>query len=1141
MSRTAIHAACHLCAASLALAEVSVRQDAAAFVLGNQYLERRVEMRPYLRTVCLTNRLSGHRFDVTGGEFLVTLDDDKLRLSASDFRMVGKPKIVGESARQKAVVCALRCAAHKVEVDVRYELGGDDFYTRKRLTIRAGERLVNSVEVERVHLRLDGKLVPVQRFDQKAMPFRMQPWDIRAGRPLYAASELFMGLEYPAGHNVIDDQGVVCLRHYPGRKGPIETRPAVLGVAPNAPCNRVNDWFLRYIDRIRARPVKRSVQWVAYFNVGTSDELCREKMEHAKQTFADRGVHLDCVLMDSGWTHPQSIMGISPKRPNRLAFIKQLAKEKLDAELGLHVITSGVKPMVDKDWLAEQGYDLIRHESRRSGAYCFGDPRVRDEFGKNLVQYVKDYGIAAYKFDWGYFACDRPDHRGHLLGLNYGIEANTDNFIRVLEALRRAKPDIFLFNTGWYSPWWLQWYDAVFSAGADYNFHLRCCPTFSTCSALCTWRDAVVRGNLVQWSPYFPLSSLMHVSPINHWWHAWNARYKERLDRFTDYVIMSYLRGSQMTEVYLNIAALTDQHRDALASVMNWAAANDEVLLAGTRFIGGDPLAGDVYGYAHFAPDGRGLVAVRNPHVEPADFDLALDESSGTPTDAKGLSAKVIYPYHFAFPQRLASGAALSLRLQGHQTLVLKMRPAAQRADTVRLKGNAPPPVVVSDVRADVEGETVVLTFSAAVSDRTTASAIVWADRPGLEASGSMNEEVVSVEAPHVQLEDSKGAARTYDDRIYSQRADYGVSARGEWSMFRIPLARGPNRVCFRVWCPDLSRIPVRLGKKPSGAVARRPVDLHVAGLVQTATQLSGGHLGAESLLALPDTWARQRRDTVHVLPRKAFTLRSDRRARWYEVGIGAKLFLDDDAEVLRLPSQLMGKPALAVSSAGKRRDSRLSLLFDRPTRVVVAFARPDAPARHLPPQPGWTRCCVGQFEASDPALSADLHFRDFPKGKADAFVGRQGAYAVVALLPKPTDLAPPATVEASSVFPGGHEPELATDGSLRTEWWSANGLPQWLLLDLGKPTWLSRIDVTFYHRDRRYYQYVVETSDDKTQWTRAVDASQNKALATTAGVTHGFARRQARYIRITVCGTSETAAHITEVALFDDPLHHPK
>ena len=142
-------------------------------------------------------------------------------------------------------------------------------------------------------------------------------------------------------------------------------------------------------------------------------------------------------------------------------------------------------------------------------------------------------------------------------------------------------------------------------------------------------------------------------------------------------------------------------------------------------------------------------------------------------------------------------------------------------------------------------------------------------------------------------------------------------------------------------------------------------------------------------------------------------------------------------------------------------------------------------------------------------------------------------------MLPKPTDLASSATLEASSVFPGGHEPELAIDGNLKTDWWSANGLPQWLLLDLGKPTWLSRIDLTFYHRDERHYQYVVETSSDKTQWTGAVDASQNQALATAAGAAHGFSRRPARYVRITVCGTSESAAHITEVALFDDPLLH--
>ena len=155
----------------------------------------------------------------------------------------------------------------------------------------------------------------------------------------------------------------ISLRQYPGRKGKTTTSPAVIGFCPDRPRERLLDYFEQYVEDNRAQPLRRSVQWVEYFNVWMDDEACREKIDVAKQVFRDRGAPLDVVMMDSGWTDPKSIMGINNARPNRLALIKKLVEQKLDAELGLHVITSGVKRMVDKEYLAQQGYDMIYHNS----------------------------------------------------------------------------------------------------------------------------------------------------------------------------------------------------------------------------------------------------------------------------------------------------------------------------------------------------------------------------------------------------------------------------------------------------------------------------------------------------------------------------------------------------------------------------------------------------------------------------------------------------------------------------------------------------------------------------------------------------------------------------------------------------------
>jgi hypothetical protein len=246
---------------------------------------------------------------------------------------------------------------------------------------------------------------------------------------------------------------------------------------------------------------------------------------------------------------------------------------------------------------------------------------------------------------------------------------------------------------------------------------------------------------------------------------------------------------------------------------------------------------------------------------------------------------------------------------------------------------------------------------------------------------------------------------------------------------------------------------------------------------------------------------------------------------------------VDQDARIQQLPGPLEGCPALAIRKEAAAADSRLSLLLEEPVRMVAAFGKPDAGPGYLPPPPGWSRCFEGGFAASEAAFGSDLYYRDLGQGKANLFVGRQGAYAVVAILPPPTNWAASAQLEATSTFDAVHLPRLAIDGNVNTEWWSQNGLPHSLTLDLGQPVWVNRVDVTFYHLDKRYYQYVVDTSPDGQTWVPAVDASQNKAPATAEGVTHGLERRQARFLRITVCGGSEAAAHIAEVGVFDDPL----
>ena len=652
-------------------AAAQVRKDGSRWILANASVQRVIETQPFLHTVSVTNLTAGRarRHAIQSRGFVLALDDGKLRLTAVDFQAEAAQS--ASDADGVRLTVRLRCPKQGMAVTVVYRLGHDAFYLRKHLEIDAAEHLVRWVDVESFRWDIE----KLHRFDLDPIPFPMTPWNIPVGRPIFAGSEVFLGVEHPASLNTFDHERWISLRQHPGRKGKLATAAAVIGVCPDRPRERLRDWFEQYIDRNRARPVKRSLQWIAYFDAGMDDEACRRKIAVAESVFRRRGVPLDIVLMDSGWTDPRSIMKINPARPDRIALMSSLVRERLGAKLGLHVITSGVKPMVDKDYLAAQGYDMIYHKNRREGAYCFADPRVLAEFRDNLLRLVRQYGIAAYKFDWGHFECGALGHRGHLPGKEYGFEAGATNFIRAQQAFRQANPEIFLFNTGWFSPWWLRTYDAVFAAGADYNFGLSGPPSFTTASLLCSWRDATIRGNVARWSPFFPINSLMTVDPINYWWHEWEDRAESPLRPFADYFLTACLRGTQMIEVYNNISAWSEAHADAAAAILKWMKAHDDVLLASTRYFGGDPLASEPYGYAHFARNNRGILVIRNPSLQSRTIRIPFDESIGMWPGDNRCVLRIVYPFTFVMPQAVGYGSTHEQKLAGHEVLVFEVWP----------------------------------------------------------------------------------------------------------------------------------------------------------------------------------------------------------------------------------------------------------------------------------------------------------------------------------------------------------------------------------------------------------------------------------------------------------------------------------
>ena len=127
----------------------------------------------------------------------------------------------------------------------------------------------------------------------------------------------------------------------------------------------------------------------------------------------------------------------------------------------------------------------------------------------------------------------------------------------------------------------------------------------------------------------------------------------------------------------------------------------------------------------------------------------------------------------------------------------------------------------------------------------------------------------------------------------------------------------------------------------------------------------------------------------------------------------------------------------------------------------------------------------------------------------------------------------PTAAIPAAEFKPGN----LALDGFAdKDNHWSLNPSPAWLAVDLAIPTRIAQIHLYTWWGDERSYQYVIDLSEDGTQWQRVVDASANTAKTTDQGYRHTFAPTLARYIRVTMLkNTANSAIHICELRAYPE------
>jgi hypothetical protein len=477
------------------------------------------------------------------------------------------------------------------------------------------------------------------------------------GSPI-VSGEIFLGFEHPLSLSRVDGSHVLASlpRTLPVRSGSPVTYSSVIGVTRQGQLRRD---FLRYVERERAHPYRTFLHYNSWYDLGyfsKYDEAgALDRINAFGQQLHDRrGVTLDSFLFDDGWDDPASLWHFHSGFPNGFVPLKAAAAKY------------GAAPGV---WLSPWGgYGKPKEERLQHGreagfetnarGFALSGPRYFERFLDTCLRLIKEGGVNQFKIDG----------TGNVNSAIPGSRFDSDfaAAIALIAELRAAKPDLYVnLTTGTYpSPFWLQVADSIWRGGQDHSF--AGVGTFR--QQWITYRDADTYKGIVKKGPLFPLNSLMLHGLIY-------ARSAKNLDTdpgndFASEVHDYFGTGTQLQEMYITPSLLTPANWDVLAQAAKWSRENASTLVD-THWVGGDPAALQVYGWAAWSP-ARGILTLRNPSDKPQSIAIDVQEAFELPSGAPQ-RYRMRSPFDTTVsPVELRAGEPHTFDLQPFQVLTLQ-------------------------------------------------------------------------------------------------------------------------------------------------------------------------------------------------------------------------------------------------------------------------------------------------------------------------------------------------------------------------------------------------------------------------------------------------------------------------------------
>jgi hypothetical protein len=568
-----------------------------------------------LRMVGLEDRVNGVVIPPVDELFVLHFKDGS-ELKASSCAILTGPRVERTVAFLGASKFSDRVGATVVSVELR------DASSGSRIVWRAIAS--DGAHYLRQEVTISAERAPLAVRDVQLLGWRKlvdaEPVGLCDGSPI-VAGRIFAALEHPyAQTDAIYDRASAT---FPSKVDIQPGVPLVLtSVIGASRTGQLRRDFLAYVERERAHPYRTFLHYNSWYDIGYftryDQQECLSRIhEYGETLYRKRGVVLRSFLFDDGWDDPNNLWAFNKGFPDGFAPLKSAAA------------MYGAAPGA---WLSPWGgYGDPRHEriaAAKAAGYEVDDdglalsgPKYYELFHSVVMNFIERGGVNQFKVDGtGSSATVYP-------GSHFGN--NFEAAIRLIEDMRNAEPDIYVnLTTGTYpSPFWLRYCDSIWRGGEDHDF----AGVGSHRQRWITYRDADTYAGIVTQGPLYPLNSLMLHGMI-YAQHAFNL-HDDPYGDFRSEVRSYFGSGTQLQEMYITPALLSESNWDDIAASARWSFANAAVL-KDTHWIGGDPDRLDVYGWAAWAPQ-KGAITLRNPSDRdqsiPLDVAAAFELPEGAP------------------------------------------------------------------------------------------------------------------------------------------------------------------------------------------------------------------------------------------------------------------------------------------------------------------------------------------------------------------------------------------------------------------------------------------------------------------------------------------------------------------------------